>query len=373
MKKIHPVRLLIKTLLIFAVANLLFAWLNPPVERLSLYNHLFPGRTRFAYGLGDRTVSITDLDALFSSHEISAKKGENEYRVVVLGDSSIWGDGLESYQTAVTHLNEYQLTCKGKDVKFYNLGYPHLAAIKDMLVLDRTMDFEPDAIIWSFTLRTMFPKPPNPFLKANGKRIFAFLDTYSLPPYPYTELDYRPKTFYEKTIVGRRVELAWHLKLQTLGGVWTALETDTATNYYAPNESRPEPAADLNDLGADLSYREFDGPSDGLVPSLWMGYLDTAEEIVGEKPLLFVNQPMFIATGKNSDLHYNAAYPRWAYDQYHSFILNDVIAKDRHLLDIWNTIDFSFFTGDTFHLSPEGEEIKAELLKNAFQAQICGE
>lgn len=373
MQKIHPVRLAVKTLLIFVVLNLLFAWLNPPVERLSLYNHLFPGRTRFPYGLGQRTTSITDIDSLFASHEISAPKAADEYRVVVLGDSSIWGDGLEHNQTAITRLNEFSLSCKGKTVKFYNLGYPHLAAIKDMMILDRAMDFEPDAVIWSFSLRTLLPKSPNRFLKENASYVLELPMSYTLPPYPYAELDYEPPTFWQKTLIGRRVDLAWIFKLQVLGGVWTALEKDTGTDYRAP-DALPSPAEfNRNNLAADLSYREFDAPSDELVPSLWLGYLDTAEEIAGEIPILYVNQPMFIASGENSDLHYNEAYPRWAYDQYHEFIRADMAAQNRHLLDIWNAIDASYFTGATFHLSPEGERIKADLLRAGFMTEICGE
>lgn len=373
MKKIHPVRLFIKTLIFFVVINLLFALWNPPVEQLSLYNRVFPGRTRFPYGLGERTVTITDLDALFASHEISAPKGENEFRVVVLGDSSIWGDDLESYQTAVTYMNETPLLCAGKETKFYNLGYPHLAAMKDILILKHAMDFDPDAIIWSFTLRTVLPKPPNPFLQANAARVLALEEEYTLPPYPNEELVYQPEKIYDKTLIGKRVYLAWLLKLQTLGGIWAAMGTDTPTLYLAPGEFAPSAPPDRNDLDADISYREFDGPNNELVPYLWLEYLDAAEAITGNVPILFVNQPMFIATGENSDLHYNEAYPRWAYDQYHDFIIVDAAAKNRNLLDLWNAIDANYFTGATFHLLPAGEQIKAELLRDGFQAQICGE
>jgi hypothetical protein len=371
MKNIHPVRLFVKTILIFVVLNLLFAWWNPPVERLSLYNHLFPGRTRFPYGWGSRTTTISDIDALFASHAVSATKAENEYRVVVLGDSSIWGDGLTSAETAIVHLNEYELSCDGKNVKFYNLGYPHLAAIKDMVFLDRAMDFEPDAIIWSFSLRTILPKGPIKFLKENAAYIYQLNDEYDLPAYPYRELDYKPRTFYQKTIIGRRVDLAWLLKLQLLGGIWAASGLDAATDYRPPDAPPPGIGVDQNDFSADLSYRELDGPTDALMPSIWWGFIDTAQEIAGETPILYVNQPMFIADGENSDLHYNEAYPRWVYDQYHDFLLVDMVAKNRSLLDIWDAIDAGYFTGDTFHLSQEGELIKAELLKEGFQAQIC--
>jgi len=112
MKKINPLRLFLKTIFIFALANLLFALWNPPVERLSAYNAIFPGRTRFAFG------EIDNIDAHFASHEISAPKGENEFRVIIIGDSSIWGDGLESEQSLSTWLNKLQSECFSKDCKF---------------------------------------------------------------------------------------------------------------------------------------------------------------------------------------------------------------------------------------------------------------
>ena len=84
MKQIHPLRLLAKTLIIFLLANLIFALWNPPVGRLSLYNLVFPGRTRFPFATGPRTVTIDNLDAMFASHVISAPKRKNEFRVIIL-------------------------------------------------------------------------------------------------------------------------------------------------------------------------------------------------------------------------------------------------------------------------------------------------
>lgn len=82
---------------------------------------------------------------------------------------------------------------------------------------------------------------------------------------------------------------------------------------------------------------------------------------------------MFIATGENSDLRYNVSHPRWVYDHYHEFILEYAEANDRALIDIWDKIDPKYFAETTFHLSPEGERIKAELLKEGFQTHICSE
>ena len=70
-------RVLIKGLLLFAAANLLFAALQPlpAIGQLSAYNGIFPGRLRLPYGENpDRAynLSLYNLDAMFASHEIAA-------------------------------------------------------------------------------------------------------------------------------------------------------------------------------------------------------------------------------------------------------------------------------------------------------------
>ena len=94
MQPIRPLPVLMKALLLFAAVNLLFAAINPPVQKLSLYNNLFPGRLRFPFGEGITSYDLTidELDAIFAAHIISAgPKPADEFRVIVLGDSSIWG------------------------------------------------------------------------------------------------------------------------------------------------------------------------------------------------------------------------------------------------------------------------------------------
>ncbi len=364
MKKINPIRLFLKTIFLFILANLIFALWNPDIGRLSLYNSMFPGRTRFPFG------EIDDLDALFASHEISAPKEENEFRVIVIGDSSIWGDELESNQTLSAWLNEFQTECFSKDVKFYNLGFPHIAIVKDLLILDKAMEYEPDAIIWSFTLRTVLPKPPNPFLIANADPIFELINKHDLREYPYEEFDYQEKTLYEKTFIGQRKELARIFLLQTLGTVWLSTESDFPPVFVQENASAIAPIEDPNDLENNISYLGFEEPNN-IIPSLWLHYFEAGEQIAGDVPILYINQPMFIASGKNNDIRYNKAYPRWAYDQYRQFLLTETEKKQRPYLDLWNTIPPEYFIGHTFHLSEKGERWLAEVIEDGFQEAIC--
>src|SRR5258706_5934873 len=91
------IRVVIKGLILFAVVNIIFALINPipALGSLSLYNVLIPGRPRLPYGENPAesyNLSLTDLNTMFTSHEIAvARKAADAYRVLVIGDSSVCG------------------------------------------------------------------------------------------------------------------------------------------------------------------------------------------------------------------------------------------------------------------------------------------
>ena len=85
----------------------LIAWLYPlpTLGRLSLYNRLLPGRLRLPYGDEPSkayNLSLYNLEAMFSSHQIGAAKPPDEYRVILIGDSSTWGFLLPADQTTIS-------------------------------------------------------------------------------------------------------------------------------------------------------------------------------------------------------------------------------------------------------------------------------
>ncbi len=87
-------------------------------------------------------------------HIIAAgPKPADEYRVLVIGDSSTWGILLRPEQTLAGQLEKAGLTLCGKTVRVYNLGYPTISLTKDLMVLDYAMRYQPDLIIWPMTLQ----------------------------------------------------------------------------------------------------------------------------------------------------------------------------------------------------------------------------
>ena len=48
-------------------------------------------------------------------------------------------------------------TACGKTVHAYNLGYPTLSLLKELMLLDHALQYQPDMVIWLTTLES-FPK-----------------------------------------------------------------------------------------------------------------------------------------------------------------------------------------------------------------------
>ena len=363
MKQIHPLRLLVKTLCLFILANLLFAAWNPPVGRISGYNLVFPGRTRlpFGGGLTDFNISVDNLDAMFASHVIAAPRQPGEFRVVLLGDSSVWGVLLYPNQTLSAQLNDLQISCPGKNLRFFNLGYPHPSVVKDLLLMDKALEYKPDLIIWVLTTNSLNSKSANPFLLENMDRVSALEQRLRLKDETRGP-GLAPKTLFDKTFIGEDRQLARLLLLQALGPVWAATGLDQVPpgNYTRLS----------NDLEKSLRFGGMNQPGN-IRPTLRLDYLDAGARLSGNIPLVYVNEPIFIATGKNSDIRYNATAPRWAYSQYRSILSRLATARHWDYIDLWNAIPAQDFTDSEVHLSVDGEQLLAKALQPVIQKNAC--
>ncbi len=365
--KVHPLRLVVKALLLFALINIAYAWLQPPVSRLSLYNVIFPGRMRLPFddGSSSYTVMIDDVGAMLASHAVAKPKAEDEYRVLLIGDSSLWGETLPPQESISEQWNALNKQCEGNSIKFYNLGYPHPSVIKDLIILEKAVEYDPDLVVWFTTLNSLIPRRISAFMDANREDALRLIDRYDLAfPERDTLIQMEP-SFYERTIVGQRSYLNRWFKLQLLGFVWSADRTDMDM------QDSPE-SVEVNppDVEAHVLYRQME-PTTDLQKLMVFEAFTAGQEIAGSTPILIVNEPMFIASGENSDLRYNRGYPRWAYDQYRTAMQAEANRSQWNYLDLWNTIPPEYFSDTALHLSAQGERLLIEQVDPLVQSMLC--
>ena len=135
--------------------------LHPNLQWLNVYNSPALKRQRFPIS----TVAPEDgaLDVAIStpcSHPMlcPSQRHPNEYRVFVLGDLAVWGIGLTPAQTLPGQMDALGLKCGNKNVRVYNLSFPRPSATKDLMILDESMKYQPDEIVWVLSGFTLMPK-----------------------------------------------------------------------------------------------------------------------------------------------------------------------------------------------------------------------
>jgi hypothetical protein len=351
-------RLLLKVVLLFAAANLLLASADPlpALGRLSLYNRLYPGRPRLPFGETPERAynfSLYQLEAMFASHEVVVPRPAGEYRVLIIGDSSVWGTLLRPEDTLAGQVNAAGLsTGDGRRLRAYNLGYPTMSAMKDLLILDRARSYQPDCIVWLMTLES-FPYDKqlfSPILQNNPGPVRQIIADYGLSFDP-ADPAFVTASFWDRTLIGRRRPLADVLRLQLYGVMWAA----TGIDQYYPDTYELR----ANDLEDEAAFHGL-GPPHLAESDLAFEVLEAGARMAGPVPVLFVNEPIFVADGQNSDLRYNFYYPRWAYDDYRALWNDYMQRRNLNHLDRWDTIAPAEFTNSAVHLTPRGSAQLAE-------------
>jgi len=346
---------LLKGLLIFALIN--FAWALVPaggLGKLSAYNSLLRGRERFPFGETPResyNLSLYNFEAMFAAHKLDGTpKAADEFRVFVIGDSATWGTLLKPEETLAGLLDAASLkSIDGRHVRVYNLGYPTLSLVKDLMVLERAMSYEPDLILWRVTLES-FPRErqlESPIVANNPQLVRELVARYQLAVTAPEDGD----SFWSRTLIGRRRELADLLRLQFYGVMWSATGIDQLYPSAYPPADR--------DLEADANFHNWQPPAfpaDGLGLDL----VEAGMEIAGVVPVVLVNEPILISSGENSDIRYNFYYPRWAYDLYRQELATASSVNGWAYLDLWNLVPQEHFTNSAIHLDIEGEELLAQ-------------
>jgi len=359
--KISIYRVVIKAILLFLLLNFLFILLMAsPYGSISLYNFVFPGRERLPFGEtpGESfNLTISNLDAMLASHKISAdEKTDNDYRIIILGDSSIWGF-LQKPENTLTGLLEKNIGngCAGKNIEVFNLGYPSLSILKDLMILDKVKAYDPDLIIWFVTLES-FPQNDmlnTPLVKNNPLELNRIINKY--------DLDFPKSSIYllDYSLIGQRRNLADLVRLQFYGALWAGAGIDqTYPNDYTPAK---------RDFEEDDSYKNFKGQTI-LVSDLAVDVVTKGISGFPGIDFIIINEPILISNGVNSDIRYNFYYPRWAYDQYRTIIGTVFNKNGIEYHDFWDLVPESEFTNSAIHLTDTGERLLASetihLIKN---------
>ncbi|MCS7059782.1 MAG: hypothetical protein RMN25_01330 [Anaerolineae bacterium] len=358
-------RIAVKALALFVLINALFVLVDPlpAIGSLSAYNVIFPGRPRLPYSdFPDRAynLSLYTLNAMFAAHEINAgPKPADEYRILLIGDSSVWGFLLKPEQTLAAYLNAGRyMSPDGRRVRVYNLGYPIMSVTKDLLLLREAMRYQPDLIVWLVTLESL---PRNrqlihPLVQNNASAVRALIAEYGLALDPNDARLIDPSVF-DRTVVGRRRHVADIIRLQLYGVLWAATGIDQDYPDY-------EPAA--IDLEADETFHDLKPPM-LRAEDLALDVLRAGHALAGATPILLVNEPILISNGRNSDVRYNFFYPRWAYDQYRALLAAEAQRNRWHYLDVWDIVPMSEFTNSAVHLTPAGSLLLANRIAEAVQ------
>ena len=368
---INPYWVLVKGLILFISLNLICAFVYIPYGKLSLYNFLLPGRERFPFAEEAPekiyNLTITNLDAMFSSHIIASPKAKDEYRIVLIGDSSVWGASLRPKETLSGQLNSADLdNCEGKEFHFYNLAYPRNSITKDVLILSEAMEYKPDLIVWITTLGSLTPdrRLDHPIVLSHQSRVAELSRKYDLQ-FDSSAVSFQNLSFTDRTIIGnRRVLFDW-ARLQLYGVLWAATGIDQVYRNSFKVYSLPE-------LTEDVSFLDWQPPTfDPQLLSLDM--LEAGMEIAGKTPVILVNEPILIISDqKNSDLRYDPSYPRWVYDQYRQVMDEESRKNGWQYIDLWDLVPSTEFWGDTdLHLTPAGEARFAERLIPYMQSASC--
>ena len=371
---VQPVRVLAKALFLFVLSNLLFALVDPPVGKLTLYNSLFPGRLRFPYEqkanlffLGYNAPVFEDFDAMFGTHIISQRKPEHEFRLILLGDSATWGYGLEAREMLSEQINHLHLqACDGREIRAYNLSYPLSSVTRDLLVLEKAMEYQPDMILWLVTLSALVPHATETqFVVSHPEQYLNLVKTHRLRTSHLTE-PVQPPSFWDKTLIGQSKRLKNLALTQAFGLLWAA----TGIDHYQGLQPEPElPSPDVED---NLDYEGFlPVGQTALFDSLATDVLSAASTVAKDAPIVLVNEPIFVADGQNHDVRYNGLYPRWAYDHYREFMVEWAEQRDLPWLDYWNALPREDFADANFHRRESGEERFARLLAPDIQRLVC--
>ena len=361
---------LIKGALLFIILNFSLCLIpsENTIGQISLYNLVFPGRTRLPFGENPTeaySLSLYDIEAMFASHEINkGTKPSNEFRIILIGDSATWGTLLQPEETLTGLINLEILTANGgRTVRAYNLAYPTMSLTKDLMILEKALAYAPDLVLWPVSLES-FPNKvqiETPLVANNPDSVIPLIQKFDLP-LDEQKADVIERSIWDRTLIGRRRAILHAIQFQIYGVLWAATGIDqTYPDDYAPAQ---------RDFAVDDDKFHQWAPPDLPLDKMAWDVLDAGVALAGDIPMLVINEPILISEGKNSDVRYNFFYPRWAFDQFRQVMNEKAEGSAWEYIDLWDIAPSKAFTNSALHLTPDGSQLYFEALKPKLEQMI---
>lgn len=355
---LNPFRILVKAIIILLCFNFAFPVIQKiPFHNITLYNHFVQGRERLPFGETPQlsyNLTMNDMDAMLLSHEISKNNSDDFLKIIIAGDSSVWGTLLENENTISAKLEQKmnrEESGMGENVQVFNLGYPTTAILKDLAFLDASLVYEPDVVIWFVTLNSLVQEAYQdaPILLNNPEKTNALITKYDLSMPSLMQKTYRENTFFNQ-----RRNIHDRIQLQLFAPMWAA----TGIDQYYPSDYQ----AAARDLEADDSFADI-ADHELREKDLDLEVITTFVEKNPDIDVIIVNEPILISQGANSDIRYNFYYPRWIYDQYRALMATTFEEKGIKYIDLWDSVPEEYFTNSAIHYNAQGVDI---LIDNLF-------
>jgi hypothetical protein len=240
----------------------------------------------------------------------------------------------------------------------YNLAYPQPGAVRDLLIMDAAMAYDPDLILWFITPAALDNSPDI----AGANRVFYNLNRDRLQrladEYPTLLGDWPGERGPELLDEPAPAEQYIAIRDQDLLPVWlNALFYPFTTPDLALSDRRvgSEP------VPIEAKYT-LDSPGFAEMPNQSWNVLEAGcvRARDGSAVILLINEPMLVSDHTEN---YNANYQRDLYDAYRVELSR--YSEDHHIAyaDLWDIIPSERFTDTPLHMDAEGYAILSAALE----------